>query len=649
MPKPIDQKDRVAIDIPLDVETSRGNLTTAGPAQRNAVGPGNGQRSVATPGRRAAADETVASIARYNGQMSPEFMAAMGTIFNNIQNLIPEEEIRAQQVGQAERLAEGMAALGENNNRHGQRDGAIDEPPPTQNLPAVVNQFIFDPNRRTEANQNLHINPRWHNIFPMVPAPLRALGQRIFSTLPCFDQLVQGFQRRGARPAQALDQVRAMSNIGGGAFNSNAEMDAMANWIRRNGLGLDGMQVQFPELFENYAARVTVAVSEDTTFLLVEDRNQQAPEDGFQRGRAAYGAPVNAYYIYSWPGGRGLYLNNPQAAQRLADLSGAKPDNAPRPALPAPAGHQPQPAAVQPAANQAQRLQALAEWMRHETAQRGETIAQQAERIAANPDAVARQFGLDPAVVTQFARGAAALGQTIANGGNMQEGMAAARGALAEEARRGAAFPRATNAADTKQYSVTFEMADGTRQLIATPQAPMNAGSAREATALAARLRIDYQTGTVDGRAVNRILAANLTDGTDICQLGVAEALGNPNVARPQSAAPERPAPRRPAQPRPAVAPIMPQKAGPSAMATLHAAGFSLAGTDTGPALRKHLEDGRIAQVTDTEKKTLANAKSYEVAIYTDLSEDPEIVETCPNAQAVVDLISNLPAPARKM
>jgi hypothetical protein len=128
--------------------------------------------------------------------------------------------------------------------------------------------------------------------------------------------------------------VQVLVDIAGRGPNPAAEMEAMVAWIRQHGRVVDAGQIDFAAIMPGYRPNVILAVSENDSFLLVEDTREN-------------GAPVNATYIYSWVGGRRAY--EMQDGARPLEMVGAALNRPARPALPAPraaqdARRQPQPA-----------------------------------------------------------------------------------------------------------------------------------------------------------------------------------------------------------------------------------------------------------------------------------------------------------------
>lgn len=265
-------------------------------------------------GQRASRRETSAAVANLNANAmhdAPQIAARMAELQRNMRATDPalrDEDFAAQDMGP------GGAPANE--------EGVIEDRPP-ETLPDVIRRALYDPNTGGDAPAVGEV--RWYPL-PAHSNAQRELALRVFRSIPCFGELANGVDQRGEAPLQALNDLTVVTNIMNGAMNSNAEVDAVANWVRNNGIVADAFAVQFPELFQDIQWSVMLAVSEDETFLLVEE----AQEDN---GRGAYGAPTEARYVYRWPGGRGVYLDNPRAAHALADLTGHAPEPAPAAAI----------------------------------------------------------------------------------------------------------------------------------------------------------------------------------------------------------------------------------------------------------------------------------------------------------------------------
>jgi hypothetical protein len=159
---------------------------------------------------------------------------------------------------------------------------------------------------------------------------IRTLGRGIFRNMPCFRRMEEECRVVGRDP---LGEVQVMANIGGAGPTSPAQMDAMSVWIRQNGRIADSAQIVLPHMGHAYRPNIILAVTENDSFLMVEELVRN-------------GAPSNSLFIYSWRGGRQVYLNNPEARIGLESVGGVAQA---RPALPAPV-EQPVAARPQPAA-----------------------------------------------------------------------------------------------------------------------------------------------------------------------------------------------------------------------------------------------------------------------------------------------------------
>ncbi len=168
--------------------------------------------------------------------------------------------------------------------------------------------------------------PRWWNVYDVpnyLRPKVRALGERTFQAFPCYTEHFAAARRAGEDP---LGSLCVLANLNGNGPNSPREINAVAEWIRENGVFLAASQMAFPTMV-GYEPRVVVAAHGPTTYLLVEDSVET-------------GAPQAAQYVYAWKGGMDFYRANPWALGGLRGMrpgvAGEGPDEEERAALPAP-------------------------------------------------------------------------------------------------------------------------------------------------------------------------------------------------------------------------------------------------------------------------------------------------------------------------
>ncbi len=264
-----------------------------------------------------------------------------------------------------------------------------------------------------------------------------SMAKNLFGLFPCFHDLgnTGPNQMRVALDldvnldAPRADQMKArqmIAMIGAAKMADEKDVDAIGRWVKDNGLALGANTISIPTGIDGYQAKILFAVSEDETFLFVEESvglgdyafNDQTgefsltvkpgktiqngdiltrinldansgsfdgllpgfPDDsgltlfednngtyaisytgmdplvggdtvhaifgenafdpdavalkeklfekldpmGTLEGERGAGAPIDARYIYRWPGGRAHYEKNPQAVQTLSQLMAAK-------------------------------------------------------------------------------------------------------------------------------------------------------------------------------------------------------------------------------------------------------------------------------------------------------------------------------------
>jgi len=145
-------------------------------------------------------------------------------------------------------------------------DEGIPEPRTPEMLPAVISRAV------AETGDGL-VHPQWHmvrNLPGYLREPIRALGR------PLFSQFTD----------TPLEDIQILTTI----LNPDRELQALAGWIRRNGIMDDDPEIDFDRVFPGYKVKPQIWNVEGYTFLLMEDF----------AGR----------YIYGWPGGRGVHLEN---------------------------------------------------------------------------------------------------------------------------------------------------------------------------------------------------------------------------------------------------------------------------------------------------------------------------------------------------
>lgn len=133
-----------------------------------------------------------------------------------------------------------------------------------ENLPTIISTAVA----RTDDNW---IVPEWHQVrnLPGYRAEqIRALGRQIFRMFT-------------ETPLEDIQTCTTLSN-------DVQEVQAMMAWIKKNGIRNDKMEMDFNQVMPAYKADVQSWDVEGFSFLLVRD--------------------PSGHYIYGWPGGRGVHL-----------------------------------------------------------------------------------------------------------------------------------------------------------------------------------------------------------------------------------------------------------------------------------------------------------------------------------------------------
>ena len=117
--------------------------------------------------------------------------------------------------------------------------------------------------------------------------PIRSMGNDIFNAFPCFRAFAEEAK---ARRLDAHGQVLTVSDF----THDRPTVNFMAKLIAEKGTLLDVAQLDYGDRAPGYRPRIALLMTETWTFKLVQDK----VEDG---------APVNANFIYAWPGGARFY------------------------------------------------------------------------------------------------------------------------------------------------------------------------------------------------------------------------------------------------------------------------------------------------------------------------------------------------------
>lgn len=143
-------------------------------------------------------------------------------------------------------------------------EGEIEERTP-ENLPAVVSKAL--------ATSGERVYPKWHMVRHLpgyMREAIRAGGRAVFRQFT----------------DTPLEDIQMITTI----LNPEREIQALANWIKHNGVCDDDPELDFDQVFPGYKVRPQLWNVEGYSFLLVQDHAGK--------------------YIYGWPGGRGVHLDN---------------------------------------------------------------------------------------------------------------------------------------------------------------------------------------------------------------------------------------------------------------------------------------------------------------------------------------------------
>jgi hypothetical protein len=143
-------------------------------------------------------------------------------------------------------------------------------PPTPENLPAIISTAV--------AQTGENIQPNWHMVKHLpgyMQNAIRTLGRSVFR----------------AFTDTPIEDIQVLSTLS----NSETEVRGMMAWIKHNGIRDDRAELDFDGTINGYGADVQIWNVEKYTFMLVKD--------------------FAGYYIYGWPGGRGVHVGNTKMKQ----------------------------------------------------------------------------------------------------------------------------------------------------------------------------------------------------------------------------------------------------------------------------------------------------------------------------------------------
>lgn len=229
------------------------------PAKKQADAPAKGGFFV--PGK--SASRTVTQRAATNIRMTPEASARAAGHIGSLMNSGLVDDISD---------AEAMRLAGMDNDGD-ETDGYVDDVPRTpENLPAVISTAI------TETGGE--INPDWHqvrNLPGYAVNQIRALGRQIFRQFTDIP----------------VDDIQTVTTL----TNSEREVQYLMAWLQRFGQKDDEANIDFEATMPGYTADAQLWNVEGFGFLVVRD--------------------FAGYYVYGWPGGRGVDLEHDTPPPRL--------------------------------------------------------------------------------------------------------------------------------------------------------------------------------------------------------------------------------------------------------------------------------------------------------------------------------------------
>jgi hypothetical protein len=143
-----------------------------------------------------------------------------------------------------------------------------------ENLPAVISTAI-------SASGDSKLNPEWHMVKNLpnyqMKAGIRQLGKMLF----------------GSFTDTPIDEIQVLSTLS----NPETDVKAMAHWITRNGVRDDVSEIDFSQIIPGYKADIQLWSVSGFQFMICKDQ---------------FG-----FYLYGWPGGRGVHLGNDAPMKEL--------------------------------------------------------------------------------------------------------------------------------------------------------------------------------------------------------------------------------------------------------------------------------------------------------------------------------------------
>lgn len=146
-------------------------------------------------------------------------------------------------------------------------------PPNPENLPAIISRELV-------VNGEEDFNPNWIKVRDLpgyMQTAIRALGRQIFRQFTDYP----------------IEDIQMMCTL----THSEADVKRMTAFIRRHGMRDDEARIELTHIMPGFETDVQLWRLAGEEFLLTRD--------------------IGGYYIYGWPGGRGVHLPKPEQPRRL--------------------------------------------------------------------------------------------------------------------------------------------------------------------------------------------------------------------------------------------------------------------------------------------------------------------------------------------
>ncbi len=154
--------------------------------------------------------------------------------------------------------------------------------PDASNAPVVVIEEDF------EFGDDSRVDNGWVKLGKGYPEQIAILGKSIYSACPCYRAFAENLRAKGVDPLSEIKMVRAYNGA-----PRDGVIKALT-FLRENSREVDGGNKNFSNIFPGYNPQISVVVTANKTFMIVNDSIQS-------------GSPNTGVAIYAWEGGAKFY------------------------------------------------------------------------------------------------------------------------------------------------------------------------------------------------------------------------------------------------------------------------------------------------------------------------------------------------------